>query len=561
MTYFKPCRDQSELYAETLDVVQSLINDLPVAPTIMLGDMNAALPQSEHLPKNWYKARPFNNNSLQIYDFLCNNDMCVANYAFNQTVNYTYRKGPNRTYIDHVFIPKYAINDVSSCQIILHDDIVTSDHLPIETVYNLDLTYSKGAKDYCSEQVRYFPRLDWDRTDTRQDYLQHLTHNLQKITPSSDVTDHHNAQTTVDLLCDQITAAIENSCEAVKQSHSNHIKARKKPWWSQDCSTARDCMRFWRRIWVNGGKDRSSMAFSCYKYAKKVYGQVRKTAVDGFNRKNKNILNNLFKYGNSKKFWNKVRILKSNPNSDTSDIDIETLAEFYKTRFSDTANCRSDTVKNAHEQVLRKFYSPAPECDHVTVYERDVTDYVKRLKSGRSGGHDGVLPEHLKYGIGSGISRHLSQMLTLCARHSVIPKSFHLGILVPVLKKPTLDPSTAKHYRPIIVSTVFSKLLEYAILDSVKYYEFHDLQYGFIEQRSTTMAISTAHDIIDYFNNRGTPVYTCALDAEMEYHTLSFYIRLSMLYQSHGGESYTSGTPTFLSKLNIDRDFLTLSKS
>ncbi len=62
-------------------------------------------------------------------------------------------------------------------------------------------------------------------------------------------------------------------------------------------------------------------------------------------------------------------------------------------------------------------------------------------------------------------SKYLSDIFTLCVRFGVLPDTFYCGILVPILKKPNIDPSIAKHYCPIVISTVFSKLMEMAILE------------------------------------------------------------------------------------------------
>jgi len=67
------------------------------------------------------------------------------------------------------------------------------------------------------------------------------------------------------------------------------------------------------------------------------------------------------------------------------------------------------------------------------------------------------------------------------------------------------------------VSTIFSKLLEYAILDSTLHHVPHGLQFGCTAGRSTASAICGARDLINYFNTRGSAVYTCALDAEVAF--------------------------------------------
>ena len=83
-----------------------------------------------------------------------------------------------------------------------------------------------------------------------------------------------------------------------------------------------------------------------------------------------------------------------------------------------------------------------------------------------------------------------------------------------MLKKTNIDPTNPKNYRPIVISTTFSKLLEIHILQESGEHEFHDLQFGFIGNRGTSMAAALTHDVLDYCTANKSPVYLCALDAE-----------------------------------------------
>jgi len=107
----------------------------------------------------------------------------------------------------------------------------------------------------------------------------------------------------------------------------------------------------------------------------------------------------------------------------------------------------------------------------------------------------------------------LSLMFTLCIRFGIVPSSFGKGLLIPLLKKPTLDPSIPGHYRPVTISSTLSKLPELYILDVVGLHEFSELQFGFIPDRGTQMAVYLASDVISHCTNGGSTIYTCILDA------------------------------------------------
>ena len=140
--------------------------------------------------------------------------------------------------------------------------------------------------------------------------------------------------------------------------------------------------------------------------------------------------------------------------------------------------------------------------------------YLKRLRTGCAAGVDCIQLKHITSANNASLTSTLCSMLTLCIRFGIVAESFTKGLLLPLLKKPNLDPSAPKNYRPIVISNTFSKLLEVHILDACDEHEFHDLQFGFISSRGTSMAGALTHDVIDYCINNDSPVYACALDAE-----------------------------------------------
>ncbi len=92
-----------------------------------------------------------------------------------------------------------------------------------------------------------------------------------------------------------------------------------------------------------------------------------------------------------------------------------------------------------------------------------------------------------------------------------MPVVLHTGIIIPLLKKQTLNPNDTGSYRPITLSSTFSKLLElYMQPDD----DVCELQFGFRPNRSTSLACSFLSDIVQYFKGQDTPIHICSLDAE-----------------------------------------------
>ena len=150
----------------------------------------------------------------------------------------------------------------------------------------------------------------------------------------------------------------------------------------------------------------------------------------------------------------------------------------------------------------------------ITITQERVRRYIRRLKPGGAPGADKITPEHVKLAIDSDIIIHICNLFTYCFKYGVVPTSFNQGILIPLLKKPSLDSSVGKNYRPVILSTVLSKLIEMYSLDECKGFKYSDYQFGFIEGRSTSTAVALAHDVMAYCNYNNSSVFMCSLDTE-----------------------------------------------
>ena len=80
-------------------------------------------------------------------------------------------------------------------------------------------------------------------------------------------------------------------------------------------------------------------------------------------------------------------------------------------------------------------------------------------------------------------------LINNCLRSGVVPLSFSDGTIVPILKKKNLNPDLLDHYRPITLTNTASKLLELVLLDEIQsQFIPHELQFGFVENRSTYAA-------------------------------------------------------------------------
>jgi hypothetical protein len=517
MPFFNGEKDQINLYVETLDLLQDVLDTHSEnIPCIIMGDFNASLPQSEGININWYKSRPFNHHSLLLYDFLVNNDLIVSNFQFSQPVNFTYFKGIHKSYIDHCFVTKQTHKLIDWCHIVNEVPDNVSDHLPVSVSLHISCGDENVLLDSTSDTVQ---RINWNDGNVRDMYVKAISVLSKEITIPCDV---HNISTTtqmqnfVDEYCETICGVMHKAADSLVNSvgEIQHKNKRGKHWWNSDCTVARDRNRFWYSLWRSCDRPRHGAVYDSYKYSKHVYRKACRTSINKSVSFKFNQCDVLFKQKRMGVFWNKIRRVRSPHTDNYNSITLECLEKHFDDKFSYDSNNENDFITDAREQVESKLLECPRLYNNFIFTEHRLQRYIKRLKSGGAPGVDSISAEHVKLASGSNIILHLCNMFTHCFKFGVVPSSFQEGILVPLLKKPSLDPSVPKNYRPVIVSTILSKLMEMYILEECDNYVDNDYQFGFIRGRGTNSAVALAHDVMSYCNHNGSPVFVCSLDAE-----------------------------------------------
>ena len=166
----------------------------------------------------------------------------------------------------------------------------------------------------------------------------------------------------------------------------------------------------------------------------------------------------------------------------------------------------ADAVQQRAQEIRRR------ESDISTVISAStVSKCIGQLRPRCAPGADRITAEHLKRGNTQRLCDLLASIFTRCLRKGIVPSAFTIGAIVPIFKKPSLNPNEAKSYRPVTLSSVHSKVLEMIMLppDNVS-----PSQYGFRKHRGTAFACSLFNDVQSYFRFKKSPLFSCSLDAE-----------------------------------------------
>ncbi|KAJ2938898.1 hypothetical protein O0L34_g17708 [Tuta absoluta] len=159
----------------------------------------------------------------------------------------------------------------------------------------------------------------------------------------------------------------------------------------------------------------------------------------------------------------------------------------------------------------------------------DVAKALKKMKRGKSPGHDGLSIEHLEYASDE-LYRVLSELFNLCLRFGYLPKALMRTVVVPVPKNKTGDLASVGNYRPISLGTVIGKVLERLIHPHMmKPVRISDAQFGFRAGVSTDSAIFCLKNTVKYYTSRETSVYACFLDLSRAFDLVNYDLLWSKL--------------------------------
>ena len=419
-----------------------------------------------------------------------------------------------------------SYDPIISCSIVAPCPDNVSDHLPLITEFVITIQQVQSCiPDPCpsAPKLPHSPSVCEAYKAALLPRIEGLTYLL------NDLTSPEQAQSAVDDLLGQVNSAI--SCAVRAVSHHDAPRAFKpKAYWCPELSQLRNRKRLWWRIWAEAGKPRAGAVYESYKGIKKLFRRVSRRRMTRFIQDKFAKVNQLFNRGRLREFWRRCR----KPRKDTpSTLRAEDLAAHYETVMTEQGQLSAEQCSIAHQverraQQLRGHLQPS----RVTVEE--VAQRVARLKTGCAPGIDAITAEHLRHGNSTFLCRILADMLSCCLSWGIVPTCFTLGLIVPILKKPTSNPNDVNSYRPVTLSSVYSKLLEGLMLppDTV-----NDSQFGFRKGRGTSMACSLYNDIKAYFDFKKSPLYTCSLDAEKCFdsiwHSALFYKLIDVLPDHH----------------------------
>ena len=107
--------------------------------------------------------------------------------------------------------------------------------------------------------------------------------------------------------------------------------------------------------------------------------------------------------------------------------------------------------------------------------------------------------------------------------HGVTPYSMSLSTIIPIPKNSRKSLNDSSNYRGIALLSPIGKLLDLIIISQHGFcLKSSDLQFGYKKSTSTTHCTMVAKEVVNYYINNGSNVYTTLLDASKAFDRINF---------------------------------------
>jgi len=179
-------------------------------------------------------------------------------------------------------------------------------------------------------------------------------------------------------------------------------------------------------------------------------------------------------------------------------FDNASIAESFRAHLADIYSDSSDlVVVDEFKQQYSELKSDNSN-DNANNFSFDldmIEQSVKLLKLNKAAGHDGIVSEHIIHGHPA-LLVHFKLLFNMILKTGYVPNDFGKGVVIPIIKDKTGNPSVVDNYRPITLSPVISKVFEHCLITVFStFISSSNLQFGFKPGLSCSDAIFTLRSV------------------------------------------------------------------
>ncbi|XP_065664150.1 uncharacterized protein LOC124812466 [Hydra vulgaris] len=178
-------------------------------------------------------------------------------------------------------------------------------------------------------------------------------------------------------------------------------------------------------------------------------------------------------------------------------------------------------LNNNHNPSQIPSLSKEPKSLIIT--SADIINCISKLNSNKSPDSYGLSAEHLKNSHNNNLLLWLAKFYNSILSNGKVPNDLSTSTIIPLVKSYKKSLNNPDNYRGISILPIFTKLLEYLILQKCpSITDSHSHQFGFKKNSSTLHAEFLLSETVMHYKNNNTPLYMCSLDANKAFDTCNW---------------------------------------
>jgi hypothetical protein len=519
-------------YQSVLDEVSQLCIEYNADTFVIAGDFNTDMSRQNSL----------HTNALQTY---LTNECCKSCLdCRDSSINYTFESKINgsRSTLDHCIVSEDLFHQVLQYSV-RHEGDNLSDHSPVELVLAIPMLHTPVEAIMSSQKLKWCKATNDNIADYKHKldgYLEGISIPLDAIECTNYTCKLHNEK--LQQFHDQIIIACVNASKECIPS-SQWKENKEIPGWNEFVKEHRERAIFWHNIWKDSGSPREGVVADIRRRCRAKYHYALR-----YVRKNKEHIKATYMAqslldNDESTFWAEVRKIRGSRTPMVNNVDGVVGKENIGKLFAGKANDLYNTVSYDEKDMLKLLdtmeTNVTEQCSKGHCYHShsvtvsDVHDAVQCLKTGKSDGNNEQTTDHLIYGSNK-LNIYLSLLFSSMINHGCSPNEFLLSTIIPIPKSRRKSSCDSENYRGIALSSVLCKLIDHVILKSNRnIFQTSDMQFGFKPKHSTTQCTFVLNEVIQYYLNGGSDVYSILLDASKAFDRVH-YVKLFRLLLDRG---------------------------
>ena len=516
MNVYLPCDyrnlESLDKYRNALAQLESVIREQNINNCMVMGDCNA----------DPFKGRFWKD----LVEFCSSLSLSVCDSQLpNDSFTYLCPAYNTSSWLDHILCTKEISLNVSN--VFINYDISAFDHFPLQFDFKFDFNIS----DVLNEEEVINSMVNWSDLknidiecikafiDNAIDMHGLLCHELFSCTNTRCSNSLHIKF--IDDIFDFMKNVLLCATESYSVQRSRNFKII--PGWNDYLKHFHAEARRHFLLWKSNGKPLTGIFVDNMKSSRSMFKRALNECKDNENAiRRQKLLDKLHKK-DYKGFWKEVDLIRNNNINDVDSVDglkdkssiCEMFSDKYKRIFSNNNISMTEDVSEERENT------------YFRISHSDINNGINQLKP--SIGMDGIHANHLRFCPDS--YRYLiSELFSSFSRHEYVTKSLIKGSISPTVKDKFGNLGSSDNYRPVMISSVFFKLLEYCLLPKISpYIELNDRQHGFRGNYSTTTACFVLKEtILNYFSS-SSDVHACFLDISKAFDSVNHDVLMKKL--------------------------------